>query len=518
MTKPAPGTISPVDESELDPVPSATPEEVGEIVHRAREAQKAWSRRTLEGRIEALDRVVRRVLENHHEVVEIIGQETGKSITDTLANEIALLGPYFATAIREAKAALSDVKVKLSPLEYPGKKATIELVPRGVVGIIAPWNYPLANFFKPLFPALLAGNAVVLKPSEYTPRTAAWLRYQMEAELPTGLVGLVQGGGDVGAALLESGIDAATFTGSVPTGKKVAARAGELLIPCSVELGGKDAAIVLADCDLDRTVVGIAQWAIHNCGQNCAAIERVYVEEAIADEFVKRLGKVVGKLRVAPEDEHADLGPLQNHAQLEIVERHVHDALGKGAKLVVGGERTGHGLGFAPTVLDACTEEMDVVTQETFGPVIAVRRVREAEEALRLANDSRYGLNGSIWTKNITRGVELARRLEVGVAYVNNHSFTGAMAHVPWTGVKDTGPGIAASRFSYHTFVRPRTLFIDTGTKPDPWWFPMNADLREMAELLIQRSLGSFGAMVKLARLVPKRVSAVERLAKGERD
>ena len=518
MTTPPPGTFSPRDATPLPPVPETSVSDIAAIVARAREAQKGWGRRDLESRGAALERFVRRVLERADEVAKIVEEETGKSVTDTLINEVVPLGPYLPAALREARAALAPVKVKLSPLEYPGKRATTELVPRGVVAIIAPWNYPLSNFYKPLFPALLAGNAVVMKPSEYTPRTAAWLREQLEAELPAGLVGIVQGGGAVGAALLESGVDAATFTGSVASGKKVAARAGELLIPVSVELGGKDAAIVLADCDLDRTLVGIAQWALHNCGQNCAAIERVYVEEAIADEFVARLGKLVGKLHVAPEGAHADIGPLQNHQQLEVVKRHVEDALERGAKLVTGGDETGVGLGFWPTVLDDCDESMEVMAEETFGPVIAVRRVREAEEALRLANASPYGLNGSVWTRNIARGEDLARRLEVGVALVNNHAFTGSMAHVPWTGIKDTGFGIAAGRFAYHTFARPRTIFVDSGSRPDPWWFPMNADLREMADLLIQRSLGSVGAMLKLAALVPRRVKAVERLARGERD
>jgi acyl-CoA reductase-like NAD-dependent aldehyde dehydrogenase len=511
MNKPAPGTISPADGSQLDPVRPTSEQDIAEVVHRAREAQKRWARRTLSDRADALERVVRRILEQADDVAALVRTEAGKSTTDTKMNEIAPLGAYLQPAVREAKAALAPVKVKLSSLEYPGKRATIEQLPRGVIGIIAPWNYPLANFFKPMFPALLAGNAVVIKPSEYTPRTGAWLHQQFEAELPTGLVGLVQGGGSVGATLLESGIDAVTFTGSVPTGKKVAKRAAELLIPCSVELGGKDAAIVLADCDMERTVLGIAQWALHNTGQNCAAVERVYVEEAIADEFVERLGRVVSKLRVAPE-EYADIGPLQNEAQLDIVERHVADALEKGATLVTGGERTGEGLGYCPTVLDECDEEMEVMTDETFGPVVAIRRVREAEEALRLANDSPYGLNGSVWTTNIARGTDLAKRLEVGIALVNNHAFTGSMSHIPWTGVKDTGPGVAGSRFSYHTFTRPRTIFIDSGSKPDPWWFPVNEDLEEMANLLIARGLGSFAATIKLATMLGKRVAAMKKL------
>ncbi|MEZ4462145.1 MAG: aldehyde dehydrogenase family protein [bacterium] len=375
---------------------------------------------------------------------------------------------------------------------------------------------PAWQLLKPLFPALLSGNGVVIKPSEFTPRTGAWLAEQCDAVLPKGLVGLVQGGGDIGAAVLNAGIDAVTFTGSVPTGRKVAQRAAELLIPCSVELGGKDAAIVLADCDLDRTVMGIAQWSMHNCGQNCAAIERVYVEASIADTFVARLGAVLGKMRVAQGDGFSELGPVQSAQQLAIIEDHVQDAVAHGATLVVGGKRTGQGLGFQPTLLDKCTADMKCIKDETFGPTVAVVRVKDATEAVKLANASPYGLNGSVWTKDVQKGERIARTLNVGIALVNNHAITGTLAQTPWTGVKDTGFGIAASRHSYHTFCRPMTIFIDSSSKPDPWWAPANDDLQALADALIARSQGSLAATLKLAGIVGRRVKAINAFARGE--
>jgi acyl-CoA reductase-like NAD-dependent aldehyde dehydrogenase len=324
----------------------------------------------------------------------------------------------------------------------------------------------------------------------------------------------VQGAGEVGQALVDH-VDGVVFTGSAPSGKKVAMRAAERLIPASVELGGKDAALVLADCDLERTALGIAQWSMHNCGQNCAGIERVYVEEAIADRFVELLTKVVGKLRVSTGNDVSDLGPLQNAAQLAIVERHVDNAKAAGAKVTVGGQRIGTGLGYQPTVVDHCTDELELVREETFGPVVAVVRVKDAEEGLKRANASKYGLNGSVWTTNLERGAELVRRMEVGVGYVNNHSFAGILADVPWTGVKETGPGIAASAHSYGLFTRPRTVIVDAGKNPDPWWIPASPELNEFVDALIARGRGGgLGVLLKLGGLVKKRVAAVKALTK----
>jgi len=321
----------------------------------------------------------------------------------------------------------------------------VELVPRGVVGIITPWNYPLMQVYKPLFPALLAGNAVVIKPSEHTPRSADWLGRLCQEVLPLGLVQVVHGAGDIGRAVIEGGVDAVTFTGSVRTGRRVAVACAERFLPCSSELGGKDAAIVLADCTLDRTVAGIVYTSLHNAGMDCASVERVLVEDAIADVFVARLGAAAAKIRVG-NAANSEIGPVQNAQQLAIVEDHVQDAIAKGATLVTGGERTGEGLGYRPTVLDHVTREMRVATEETFGPVVAVMRVPNAEAAVDEANRSPYGLNGSVWTSDLARGERLARTLEVGIAHVNGHAWTGTQPYIPWTGVKDTGTGVVGSR------------------------------------------------------------------------
>ncbi|MCC7382948.1 MAG: aldehyde dehydrogenase family protein [Deltaproteobacteria bacterium] len=505
-------TLCPADGSPLPPVADTPLDQIPAVIAAARRAQPAWAAQSLDARAAAMAQLARRMLEKRAEMVDVLVKETGRSETECLLAEVIAAVDYVKAATRAARRALAPEPIKLSALDYPGKSALIEAVPRGVVVIIAPWNYPLANFFKSFFPALLAGNAVVLKPSEHTPRSGKWLAELAASVLPAGLVGLVLGAGPAGQALLDGEIDAVVFTGSVRTGRKVAQKAAERLIPSSIELGGKDAAIVLADADLDRTALGVAQWGVHNAGQNCAGIERVYVEAAVADAFIAKLATVLGRLRVSEGRGDADLGPLQNAAQLEIVERHVEEARAQGAKIWCGGRRTGKGLGYLPTLVETERDDLAIMSEETFGPVLAIARVKDAEEAIRRANASRYGLNGSVWTRDIERGKALARKLEVGVAYVNNHAFAGALAELPWTGVKETGTGVAASHHAYATFVRRRTLFVDKNKNPDPWWMPLDQDARAFAEAIVARSLGSFGAIFTLAGLLGKRVKAAKAL------
>ncbi|MCG3174163.1 MAG: NAD/NADP-dependent betaine aldehyde dehydrogenase [Myxococcota bacterium] len=516
MTTTAPFAVaSPVDGHPLPEVRATPLEGLTAQITASRQAAAGWASAPLDQRASQVTAMAEAILRRREEIAAIIHEETGRGPVQSQMAEVIFVLEYARDAVKVARKALAPEKLPLSRLNFPGKSGVTEAVPRGVVGIIAPWNYPLSNFYKSLFPALLSGNGVIMKPSEYTPRTGAWLYERCVEFLPGGLVQLLQGGGEAGAALLESDIDAIVFTGSVATGRKVAAAAGKRLIPCSVELGGKDPAIVLADCNLDRTVIGVAQWSMFNTGQDCSSIERIYVEDAIADEFVRRLTVVASSLTVAgAAAEPTDMGPLQNERQVRIVEEHVADAMAKGAKLLCGGKRTGKGCGFEPTVLDHCTHEMRIITDETFGPVAAVIRVKDAEQAIAHANSTVYGLNGSVWTSNLERGAALARRIHAGVVYVNNHSFLGTNAFTPWTGVRDTGPGVAASVHAYHTFVRRRTVLMDSNNQPDPWWFPANADLAEFAGLVAEKSRGSLMVIPKLLGVLSRRTKAVQELAR----
>ncbi len=502
--------ISPNDRAPLAPVRVSRRGTRSPTPSRARAPPRShWRLRPLAERVAALKSAAKEMLARRAEVIELARVEMGKVTVEGILNEA--LGPLdtlsgWAGVIEGA----IGREVRLSPLAWPKKSARVDLVPRGVVGIIAPWNFPVAGLERPIFPALLTGNGVVVKPSEYTPRTSAWLVERLAEKLPDGLIQVVQGAGDVGAALVEAGIDACVFTGSPATGRKVRLQCAERGIPASIEMGGKDAAIVLADCDLERTAAGITHWTLSNAGQACGAIEVAYVDERIADAFVEKLRSAWSRLRVGP-GELAEVAPIANQRQLDVIVSQIADARAKGATIVCGGSPVGPGLGFAPTIVDRCTEEMAVVADETFGPVLAVVRVDGAAEAIRQTNRSRYGLGASIWTRDIARAQRLAERLEFGVVTINNHSFSGAIAALPWSGTRETGFGVANGPESLATFVRPRATITDEATAPESFWMPYDESLRELGDILADAQIFRLLRAWKLPFLMKRRVETVRK-------
>jgi acyl-CoA reductase-like NAD-dependent aldehyde dehydrogenase len=500
--------VCPIDLRPLPSVPDAKPEEVRRAVEVSRRAAEGWAGRSLSDRAAALRRAAKAMLARTDEVLALVREEMGKLECEGLFNEALGHLDMLEAWVGVVEKGAGREKIRLNPLKFLGKSAHIDLVPRGVVGIIAPWNFPIAGLYRSVYPALLTGNGVVLKPSEHTPRTSQWFADALAQELPDGLLSVVHGAGGVGQALLEAGIDACVFTGSTAAGRMVQVRCAERGIPCSVEMGGKDMAIVLADCDLERTCAGLTHWALANVGQSCGALEVALVEENIADEVASRLQRAWEHLKVGPA-EHADLSPLANRKQFEVVVAQVEDAKAKGARVLCGGKPTGVGFFYPPTLIDRCTEEMAVVKEETFGPVLAIVRVSSAADAVRHVNRSRYGLGASIWTRDLDRAGKLAGQLDVGVVVVNNHSFTGAVPELPWSGTRETGFGIANSHHALLTYCRPRAVVVDKSGSPEMFWMPFDRDLAELGRLLIDAQLFKIERAWKLPLLMRRRAKTI---------
>jgi acyl-CoA reductase-like NAD-dependent aldehyde dehydrogenase len=464
-----------------------------------------WAETPVHKRADRLRPLKRRILEKAEAIAAIVHQEVGKPEAEALLAEVlpsADVVAYWCEAVEEL---LDVTEVELDAIAYPSKAASITREARGVVALIQPWNFPVALPLRTLVPALLAGNAVVFKPSEVTPRSGALLGELFDGLLPPGVLTVVQGGGDLGAALVGADVDLVVFTGSVATGRKVAVACAEKLIPCALELGGKDAAIVLADAEMDRAVNGIVWGALGNAGQNCAAIERVYVVEEIAKAFTEKVVAAVKALTPA------DIGPLATTAQCDIVARHVKAAKEAGNEILCGGE-AGEGSHYPATVVRVKDAKTPLVTDETFGPVIPIITVKDAEAAIDRANDSRYGLTASIWSRDTKKATALARKLRAGVVTINNHAFTGAIPMMPWSGVGETGWGVTNSPFALDMLTRPRALLVDKNRgKRELWWYPYTPVLTALAKAMaIFRGGGGIGARIgalfKLLSLVPKRL------------
>jgi acyl-CoA reductase-like NAD-dependent aldehyde dehydrogenase len=354
------------------------------------------------------------------------------------------------------------------------RRHRIEYRPFGVVALIMPWNFPVIQVIAPMFAALLAGNSVVFKPSEYAVRMGELMvKIFHEGGIPPDVLQSVYGYGDIGAALIHAKPDRIAFTGSVPTGRKVAKAAAELLIPVSLELGSKDAAIVLSDADIPRTAIGVTWGGLLNAGQACLSVERVYVERSVYQPLVDAMHAVI-KQYVTINEPGRTLGALTHDAQLRIVESQVEDAVSKGARVICGGHREAReGLFYAPTILTEITDEMKILHEETFGPVITVIPVESAEEAIHLTNAANCGLTASIWTRDSAKGVAVARKLRVGHAGINDHVVSASDPRLPWGGVGDAGYGRERGREGLLGMVYPQAISQDRFVPPiNVFWYP----------------------------------------------
>src|SRR3954470_4379573 len=377
--------VNPATGQVISTVPDMTADQVRELAAKARAAQPGWEAMGFEGRGRILLRCQKWLLDNAERMIETIVSETGKTWEDAQIAEISYGANAFGFWAKNAEKYLADERVRSSAVLLKGKKLILRYRPLGLIGVIGPWNYPLTNSFGDCIPALAAGNAVILKPSEVTPLTSLLLADGLrECGMPENVLQIASGRGATGAALIDE-VDMIMFTGSTATGKKVAAAAAERLIPISLELGGKDPMVVLADADVERAANTAVFYGMMNSGQTCISIERVYVEAPVYDEFVSKVAEKVRELRVGkPEGPGSvEVGAMTFPPQMDIVERHVEDAKKKGAKVLVGGHRgTGEGDFFEPTILVDVDHTMECMTEETFGPTLPIMKVSDAEEAI----------------------------------------------------------------------------------------------------------------------------------------
>jgi acyl-CoA reductase-like NAD-dependent aldehyde dehydrogenase len=471
----------------IDELPIHDEAAVAAAVDRARAAQPAWAALPVRERGRLLKRARREMARVRAEIFDRLERETGKARVDVVGE---LMGTcldigYLA---RRAPRWLAPQKVSTRPLF--GKRGRVAFKPHGVVGVISPWNAPLNLALGDAVPALLAGNAVVIKPSELTPLAVRRAVEAMNGVLPAGILQVLIGAGDTGAALVDH-VDMICVTGSPETGRRVMERASRRLIPVLLELGGKDPMIVLRDADLDRAANAAAWGGCLMTGQVCMSVERVYVEEPVAEAFTQKLVERVRTLRLGANgaDAEIDMGPFTSPRQIETVERHVADAQAKGARVLVGAQRrdTGAGIFYEPTVLADVDHTMLIMREETFGPVIPVMAVRDAEEALRLANDSSYGLNASVWTRDVQRGIALAERIDSGNACVNECLISAGIPALPFGGVKQSGVGSRhGGAEGLRQFCIRQAILIEARKRTtEPAWFPYSTKRARQIERLM---------------------------------
>lgn len=476
---------------EIGRVPLHGPEAVAEMARRGLEAARGWRERPVSERTELLDEIRHRIVEEMDEIAEVVSRETGKSRVDTLVGEIYPACDHLRWVVEHAPRVLGPQRFRsLGPGTHRGR---VTWEPYGLAGIITPWNFPFVITVGAATAALAAGNAVLLKPSEYTPFTSLRLKELADRVLPDpDLLRVATGDGRTGRAVVDVPVDVLGFTGSVETGKKVMEAASRHLTPVVLELGGKDAMIVLEDADLERAAAGAVWGAFFHAGQICQSVERLLVHRAVEDRFVELVLAEAEELTTGGRHEGADLGALTRPEQIEVIEGHVADARERGAEVRLGGERgAGPGTFFEPTVLTGVTPEMRVWREETFGPVLPITAFGSDEEAVELANRSRFGLDAYVWTRNRERGWELARRLEAGSVMLNDCITNYGLPELPFGGVKESGFGRTHGEAGLRAFARPRSEAEPRlPLRRELHWFP-GPEREEWARALIRLRHGS---------------------------
>ncbi len=494
----------------LSDVPSETSEapehHLSDVVARAREAQEKWAALGLDERAYRLRAVGTRVLTRAEEIARTIRDETGKPETEALATEVLPVADIVDYWTHQIESLLEPADIELDPVVYPRKTGRIERVPHGLLAIITPYSSPLFLPLRHVIPALLAGNAILFKPSSRTPRTTNLIVSLFADVLPPDLLTVLVGGADVGRELIRAGADRVFFTGSMASGRDVAVACAREFVPCSLELGGKNAALVLDDAPIERTAQGIVWAAFAGAGQSSASVERVYVVRAVADKLTERIVAVTKTLR--PE---VDYGPLATEERVAIVSRQLEEAVRQGAEVLTGGapDTTGARI-FPPTVVRLSHHAATLLREETFGPVLPIVAVDDVDKAIELVNASPQRLTASVWTGRTRRGRSLARRMRVGVVTINHHGFTASIPAAPWSGVGHSGNAVVHGPLALEGYTRPKVTLTDGCRRSrELWWYPYDDTFRRLLLQTARMRSGSwFGrvaAFMTLLVLLPKR-------------
>jgi acyl-CoA reductase-like NAD-dependent aldehyde dehydrogenase len=447
-------SLDPATDEVVGTHPVHSADDVATAVERARAASTWWAGLGFAGREERLARWKGVLTRRSAQLAELVHAETGKPHGDAML-EIVLAIDHTAWAAKHARKVLGS-KRRSAGLLMANQAATVEYQPLGVVGVIGPWNYPVFTPMGSIAYALAAGNAVVFKPSEYTPGVGKWLADAFAEVVPEHpVLQVVTGFGETGAALCRAGVDKLAFTGSPGTGKKIMAACADTLTPVLIEAGGKDALLVDADADVAAAADAAVWGGMSNAGQTCVGVERVYVHEKVYDDFVRKVVDVASTVR-AGSDAEAKIGPITMPAQLKIIKRHIADALARGGRALVGGEDAVGDRYVQPTVLVDVPEDAAAVREETFGPTLTIAKVRDMDEAVAKANDSRYGLASTVFSKS--HGVELARRLRSGMTAVNGVISFAGIPSLPFGGIGDSGFGRIHGPEGLREFARAKAI------------------------------------------------------------
>lgn len=481
-------------------VGTITPEQVQGVVDEVAEVQPFWGQLSLEDRARYLRATADALLAELDEIAELLTREQGKPITESYTMELLPTIDLLHWCADNGPSILADEKLSFPQIFLKAKKAFLSYEPIGVVGVISPWNYPWSIPFGEVAIALMAGNGVVLKPASLTPLIGERIRETFEkGGLPEGLVRVVHGGGKVGGALAESSAGKIFFTGSVEVGRRVGEACAQRLKGSVLELGGKDPQIVCADADLANAVSGCVWGGFANAGQTCSGIERTYVVREVADRFIEGVVRETERLTVGdPADWNTEIGPMVSEDQFNVVQELTDDAIASGAERLTGGPREVPGFSgkfIAPTVVCGVTHEMRIMREEIFGPVVPIVTVESEEEAVELANDSTFGLGASVWTRDRAKGERMARRIESGMVWVNDHSYSHGACQCSWGGVKQSGLGRAHSKFGFYECVNIKLVSWEPGLTRDFWWQPYDRTLgqavRASARLIYGRGNGT---------------------------